>query len=265
MLTKNNINQLDHWIKYFPQKPLNGHKYHSGHAIIYGAPMMTGASRLAATAGARMGCGLVTVLVNPLTAKIYRTALPAHIIVRDDYEWHDSKITARLYGSGGLDTKIDFDAPGQIILDADALQNLPSILSTNIALTPHEGEFDKAFPQFANLPFIQKAIKASQAVNAIIVLKGAHSVIARPDAGYLVQTESSPHLASGGSGDVLAGMITGLAARISDQQPDWDLFKACAAAVYIHAMIGKMLGAGLVASDLLDKLPHFMKQYDISQ
>jgi NAD(P)H-hydrate repair Nnr-like enzyme with NAD(P)H-hydrate dehydratase domain len=136
-------NTPDIWHSALPRKTADGHKYTYGHAVIYGAPELTGATRLAAAACARMGTGLVSVLAPKGTGYIYRTALPAHILVRDDMSWNDPRITAKLYGAGGLAASIDYEANIPVILDADALGALPEKLSPHYILTPHEGRNEK--------------------------------------------------------------------------------------------------------------------------
>lgn len=244
-------NHPDLWRAAMPVKDKDSHKYQHGHALIYGAPALTGATRLAATACARMGTGLVTVLADANTASIYRTVLPAHILVRDDPDWQDDRVTARLYGPGGLPVTPDFTADMPVALDADALSDLPPCLSENYILTPHDGEFSRAFPESTGSR-IDRAKDAAAAKGAHILLKGAESIIAAPDGRYVVNHHASPHLASAGTGDVLAGMITGLLAR------DMPVFEAVCAAVWMHGECGRRVGSGLVASDLEEQIPGVM-------
>jgi len=234
------------WADQIPRKTANTHKYDYGHALIYGAPELTGATRLAAEACARMGAGLTTVLGGE-KGDVYRAALPAHIIVRDDPGWMDERISARLYGPGGLPCEVDFRQEIPTVLDADALADLPEKLSGDYILTPHEGEFAKAFPGIKGSK-LEKARQAAQQSGAIILLKGPDTVIAHPDGRAVINTHSSGHLATAGTGDVLAGMITGLLAL--GMEP----FDAACAAVWLHGEAGREIGAGLVASDLLKSL-----------
>ena len=232
----------------------NTHKYHYGHAVIYSAPVLTRATRLAAAAASRIGAGLVTVLADQGNAGVFRTALPAHIMVRDDLNWHDARITAKLYGSGGLSAPPVFDPNFPIVLDADALIDLPPKLSPHYILTPHEGEFERAFPDLRG-GRVDWAMRAAAKINAHIVLKGVETVIAAPDGRYVINRHASPYLATAGTGDVLAGMITGLAAQ------HMPLFEACCAAVWIHGDGGLRIGPGLVASDLPDVIPAVLASF----
>ena len=250
----NQVNKPELWRSRYPVPAGNGHKYDRGSAVIYGAPELTGATRLAASACARMGAGLTTVLCTLETAVIYRSSLPAHIMVRDDLHWNDSRVSARAYGCGGLARGVKIKTSGAAVLDAQALLSLPEGLHENIVLTPHEGEFAKAFPAISGSRE-ERAVKAAQATGAVVVLKGAKTVIVHPDGRVVVQGESSPYLASAGTGDVLAGMITGLLAQ------GMGGFDAACAAVWIHAQAGQKLGAGLVASDLPDIIPEIIKDF----
>ena len=251
-MTKKNNPGL--WKEKIPRAEKDGHKYDRGLAVIYGASELTGASRLAASACARIGAGLTTVLCVPETAVIYRSSLPAHIMVRDDVNWDDARVTARLYGSGGLARGVKIKTAGAAVLDAGALFCLPGDLHENIVLTPHEGEFARAFPDIVGSRE-EKAAKAAEKTGAVVVLKGAQTLIAAPDGRMVVQEESSPYLASAGTGDVLAGIITGLLAQ------GMGGFDAACAAVWIHAQAGIKVGVGLVASDLPDIIPEIIKDF----
>ncbi len=247
-------NALELWKDKFPRPAKDGHKYDRGSAVVYGAPELTGASRLAASACARIGAGLTTVLCSLETTVIYRSSLPAHIMVRDDLNWNDARITARLYGSGGLARGVKIKTARAAVLDADALFCLPGDLHENIVLTPHEGEFTRAFPDITGSRE-ERALAAAAQTGAVVVLKGAETLIAAPDGRIVRQEQSSPYLASGGTGDVLAGMITGLLAQ------GMGGFDASCAAVWIHAQAGIKAGAGLVASDLPDIIPEIIKDF----
>jgi NAD(P)H-hydrate repair Nnr-like enzyme with NAD(P)H-hydrate dehydratase domain len=241
-------NHPDLWIKEFPHRKPDSHKYDYGHALIYAAPELTGATRLAAEACARMGAGLVTVLAPEKVADVYRVSLPAHILVRDDLKWKDARVTAKLYGSGGLSVKPDFKSRVSMVLDADALYKSPKKLRGNIVLTPHEGEFARAFPTLRGTKPERAQVAARQS-GAIIVLKGSETVIAAPDGRTVVNVNAPPFLATAGTGDVLAGMITGLLAQGVDP------FTASCIAVWVHGECAGYFGPGLVASDLIHTIP----------
>lgn len=245
-------NNPDLWRNALPYKGHDAHKYDHGHALIYGAPELTGATRLAAEACSRIGAGLVTVLSTPETSVIYRETLPAHILVRDDLTWDDARVTAKLYGSGGLPCRPAFSSRLPIVLDADALQDLPATLGANFVLTPHEGEFARAFPEIKG-ERADRVRAAARQIGAVIILKGPETLIAAPEGPIIINTHASPYLATAGTGDVLAGMVTGLLAQ------KMDVLQACCAAIWIHGDCALKFGPGLVASDLSGLIPQVLQ------
>lgn len=245
-------NHPDLWADKIPHKKAQSHKYDYGHAVIYGAPELTGATRLAAESCARVGAGLVTVLAPEKVTAIYRETLAAYILVRDDLEWSDERITARLYGSGGLSAIPDFSSDIPTVLDADALNGLPGKLNDNFVLTPHEGEFARIFPDIKGSR-LEKAQEAARQSGAYIVLKGPDTIIAAPDGQTVINTHASPVLATAGSGDVLAGMIAGFLAQ--GMRP----MDAACAAVWIHGECALRFGEGLVAADIPSIIPDVLQ------
>lgn len=246
-------NTPDLWRAHMPKPAKGAHKYTRGHAVICGAQELTGATRLAAEACARIGAGLVTVLCTKKTAAIYRSSLPAHILVRDNLKWRDERVTAQLYGPGGLPCKLPSSFEIPTVLDAEALYHLPKKLGPGTVLTPHEGEFTKPFPELKGSRE-ERAREVAEKTGAIIVLKGAETVIA--GAGQVVvNTHAGPYLATAGTGDVLAGMITGLLAQ--EMQP----FLASCAAVWMHGECALRFGPGLVAGDLPSLIPDVLKDF----
>lgn len=241
------------WLDALHKPDTSTHKYTRGHAAIYGAPEFTGATNLAAQGCARAGAGLVSVIAGK-RGDLYRTILPPHIIVRDELDWLDHRVTARLYGSGGLPCPVDYTKDIPTVLDADALGDLPEQLGAHYILTPHEGEFARTFPHIDGTRK-DMALKAATDKRAIVVLKGASTVIAHPDGRVVVSSHASPYLASAGSGDVLAGIITGLLAQRLEP------FQAACAAVWIHGEAGIRIGPGLVASDIPAKLPEILRDF----
>jgi NAD(P)H-hydrate epimerase len=119
-------------------------------------------------------------------------------------------------------------------------------------LTPHEGEFARAFPAIKG-DKIEKAKAAASQSGAVIVLKGSDTVIASADGRCVVNAHASAALATAGTGDVLAGLITGLIAQ------GMDGFDAACAAVWIHGEAGRRASYGLVASDLECFVPDILQ------
>lgn len=228
---------------------------------------MTGAARLAARSAARIGAGITTIVVPPEAFVVYATSVES-ILVRvielgDDLKslTSDRRVSAFLLGPGaGVDeiTRIRaltlLTCKKSMVLDADALtvfQNDPNELFSAIAgpcvITPHEGEFARIFDTGSDR--LSRARTAAQRSGAVVVLKGAETVIAAPDGRTIVNTNAPPTLATAGSGDVLAGIIVGLLAQGMDE------FFAAAAAVWLHGAAASRFGSGLIADDLPDLLP----------
>lgn len=251
------------WRDKLPSLDPVGHKYGRGVAVIAGAPKMTGATRLAARAAARMGAGLVKVIAPQGTGEIYRSTLHEEIIIVDRADFKgftDPRIKAFLAGPGTGAEDADMgmieaalSAPGLgIVLDAGAFAAWAGTAdAARLVVTPHEGEFAARFGSMDGTKQ-ERARSASLEIGATVVLKGAQTVIAGLG-DDIVQDRSVPELATAGTGDVLAGMIAGLMAQ--GMQTQW----ACAAAVWIHAEAGARFGKGMVASDLPDILPSVLK------
>ena len=252
-------NQPAFWLDLFPRPAVEGHKYDRGHVLIFGAPELTGATRLAASACSRIGAGLITVLATE-KADVYRAILPADIMVKEAKAKNIKNVSAILGGTGGINEENQKVLLRNIygvarVLDADSLVKLASFdeLDTHCVLTPHEGEFSKIFPKVSGNRQ-EKALQAAQLSGAHLVLKGAKTVIASPDGRLVVNEHASPYLAKAGTGDVLSGMIAGL---LCQQMP---VFESCCAAVWIHGEAGRRFGPGLIASDIPDMIPEILSE-----
>lgn len=263
------LNDPTLWKNFMPVPSADSHKYRRGVALLFGAPSMTGATRLAAEACARMGAGMVVVAAaDAQSAMIYRSTLPPHIVVEDavSVQAHlaDPRRTAILGGPGGgagrgqvLDI---LSTRRPAVLDASALtcfsqspDEFFSALHPSCILTPHEGEFTSLFPDLAGEKGAVRVEKAASQAGCTILLKGHESVIASPGRETLYHDLPAPYLATAGSGDVLAGMMTGLLAQ------GMPVYESCAAAVFLHRMMGRSFGAGLVAADLPDLIPFVLR------
>ncbi|SHE66227.1 NAD(P)H-hydrate epimerase [Marinomonas polaris DSM 16579] len=288
-------NSPELWYRDYPWPRLDGHKFHRGHALVFGGENITGASRLTARSAMRIGAGLVT-LAAPIKAwAVYATALTGVMVAKleqsqeaEDFEelLLDTRHNAIAVGPGaglaGFESirtrKIVLAAliTGRAtVLDADALsafandpQTLFDAINGPCVMTPHEGEFARLFPKINKSPEINnnladdkltRARLAAKQSGAVVVLKGADTVIASPDGRAIINSNAPADLATGGSGDVLAGFILGLLAQ--GMSP----FDAAAAAVWMHGEVGNEVGAGLIAEDLPEHLPKvlavFKRQY----
>jgi ADP-dependent NAD(P)H-hydrate dehydratase / NAD(P)H-hydrate epimerase len=259
------------WLSSFPRPRLEDHKYSRGHALVAGGAVLTGAARLAARSAARLGAGLVTVAAPAASFPIYAAALTGVIVHPiggiEDFRalLADHRRNAALIGPGAgvgpetRDKTLAILAAGKrAVLDADALtafaddpRSLFAAIGSPVVMTPHEGEFTRLFETAGSKP--ERARQAARESGAVILLKGADTVVAAPDGRVAINANAPPDLATAGSGDVLAGMVAGLLGQ------GMDPFAAAAAAVWLHGDTARRIGAGLVAEDLVETLPKALR------
>jgi hydroxyethylthiazole kinase-like uncharacterized protein yjeF len=257
------------------------HKYKRGHAIVVSGPAhRTGAARLAARGALRIGAGLVTVAAPPGAVAANAAHLTAIMLEPFDGPrglaevLSDSRRNAFLIGPGAgvgtatrILTQVALEHDAACVLDADALTSatidhddddepvvdhlfaqIREKPERPVVLTPHEGEFHRVFGLLPGSR-LDRARAAATRSGAVVVLKGPDTVIAEPGGRAFINDNAPPTLATAGSGDVLAGFITGLLAQ---GRP---AFEATAAAVWLHGACASAAGPGLVAEDLPEALP----------
>jgi ADP-dependent NAD(P)H-hydrate dehydratase / NAD(P)H-hydrate epimerase len=256
---------------HLPEVRVDTHKFRQGHAAIWsGGPLNTGAARLAAVAAARIGAGLTSLIgarealavhahhVTSIMLKPVDGDLPALISA--------ARISAICIGPAagfGEDVKQHvlqaLSAHVPVILDADALtafkderdklfEAIKADPARDCYLTPHEGEFTRLFGDIAGSK-IDRAREAARRSGAVIILKGPDTVIANPNGFAFINANGSPKLATAGSGDVLAGILTGLAAH------GMDGIGAANAAVWLHAdAANRIARRTLMAEDLIEAI-----------
>lgn len=268
------------WQAAFPRPAVDIHKYQRGHVGVFsGGAASTGAARLSAMTAARTGAGAVTVLSPPDALLVNAAHLMAIMVRRietleDVAEFTDTRKPRAFVFGPGLGTRADMavpfiamlaergDAAPAVVFDADGLTALarsPEAFfeaargegAPALVLTPHEGEFARLFPDLAadeTLSKLEKARRAADRSNSVVVLKGPDTVISAPDGRAAINGNGTPYLATAGSGDVLAGIAAALLAQ------GMPAFEAGCAAVWMHAEAGSRFGPGLTADGLPDAL-----------
>ena len=263
----------------------SAHKYTHGHALILsGGSGKTGAARLASRGALRIGAGLVTLGV-PGSARMEVAAQVTAVMLRragtpDEVAGvlEDGRMNAVCLGPGlGAEraralvevvSKVDRAA----VLDADALmafEGEPEALfslsrESRWVLTPHGGEFARLFPDIAEklaapatkgpaYSKVDATREAAKRAGCVVLFKGPDTVIAAPGGQCSINSAHyervAPWLATAGSGDVLAGFITGLLAR------GFDPMQAAETAAWLHVECALSFGPGLIAEDLPEELP----------
>ncbi|GLT07857.1 bifunctional NAD(P)H-hydrate repair enzyme [Sulfitobacter porphyrae] len=273
------------------RKDVEGHKYGHGHALIFsGGVGKGGAARLAARGALRIGAGLVT-LACPPAALIENAAQLNAIMLRSVKDaaalaevLGDARINAICIGPGlGTGEReaalvaaaVRAKHTPYVVFDADALtlvaqdQSLFDALHDRCILTPHGGEFARLFPDIAEslaapatkgpaYSKVDATRDAAKRAGCTVLFKGPDSVIAHPDGSCSVHSaqydRAAPWLATAGSGDVLAGMITGLLAR-----GQFTPLGAAGTAAWLHVECARSFGPGLIAEDLPEQLPKVLR------
>ncbi|MCB1420049.1 MAG: NAD(P)H-hydrate dehydratase [Notoacmeibacter sp.] len=272
------------WAGHLPDHGRDTHKYARGGAAVFsGGVSSTGAARLAAMAAARAGSGAVTMLSPPSAVMVHACHLTEVMLraVATPQEASailgEGKTRAALIGPGfgvgaaargfvtGLLEAVAEGGRGltACVLDADALTSFEpeseslfaaiGASALDVIMTPHSGEFSRLFADLAAdtaLGKLEQGRAAAKRSGAVVVFKGPDTVIAAPDGRAAINTNATSALATAGSGDVLAGIATGLLAQ--GMAP----FEAACAAVWLHGEAGMAAGPRPIAGDLVEALRH---------
>ena len=274
-----------------PARPRDGHKGTFGTVVVLaGSQGYTGAAYLASMGAARSGAGIVRLLVAqsiyPILAQKCTEVIVGPVPEISPGVVGHASLSGILRGFAGADAGVIGPGLGRdastrrlvedlvprvaapLVLDADALNVLSEHrtilprLSPQIVLTPHPAEFARLSGlETAAVQQDRRGIASrfAKVWNKVVVLKGAGTVIAAPDGRVTLNPIATPALASGGTGDVLAGLIGGL---MGQKLPP---FEAAVTGVHLHSLAGMDLEAslgqdGVLASDLLPELPRVMER-----
>lgn len=277
-------------IKKFPKRAVDSHKGDFGHVlVIAGSAGYTGAAYLTSQAAALSGAGLVTLAVGRSIYDVMAVKL-TEVMVKPFFETKDlslsllaerellsfsQNLSAVAMGPGisqnketqhlvrNLITKLN----KPIILDADGITAVAGHaeifkdLKAPIVMTPHPGEMAKLTGKdIAEIQNNRKDVALSTAAlyNTVLVLKGRNTIVAGPKGELYENQTGNAGMATGGTGDVLTGMIAGFTAQ------GLDVFSASVLGVYFHGLAGDAAARekgvlSLLASDLLKKLPEVLK------
>lgn len=274
------VNEPALWLRQFPWPRSQGHKYARGHAVVVSGPAYsTGAARLGAMGALRAGAGLVTV-ASPKDAVTVNAAQLTAVMVRaaDDAKdlselLADERKNAVLIGpgvgvgertiamvlaalAGNAAVVLDADALTSFAHDADTLFTSIRARAAPVVLTPHDGEFARLFGQVGEEAKLEAARNAAARSGAIVLLKGADTIVAAPDGRASINATSSPWLATAGTGDVLAGIVLGMLAQRMES------FAAVSAAVWMHGRAAQLFGPGLIAEDVPKMLPLVLEELE---
>lgn len=252
----------------------SGHKYGRGHCVVVsGGPFATGAARLAASSALRAGAGLVSLAGKPDALAVHAAHLTS-VMLR---EVNDAAQLAALLADDRLNSVVVGPAAGvgpathqntlvalasgaAVVLDADAITSfkgdamglfsaIRARVNRDVVMTPHDGEFDRIFTH-QSVDKLSRARAAADQSGAVIVLKGSDTVIAAPGGWAAINSNAPATLATAGSGDVLAGIVSGFMAN-GMAGPE-----AAAAGVFVHGAAARAFGGiGLIADDLPGLIP----------
>ncbi len=268
------------------QLPLRGnetHKGNHGHVLLIGGSVgFAGAIAMAARAALRSGAGLVSVLTPETVWPMVANAAGPEVMVHPfpdigklniDFSRDWKKVSSVVIGPGlgrsdqtqALVEKLLLTCNVPVVLDADALCIEPAMIAAAgcpVVLTPHPGEFERLFGEPVTDRWAQ-ARAASDQTGKTLVLKGAGTVVADLRYKLGVNMSGNPGMATGGSGDVLSGIIAALLGR------GMDPFDAAITGVHLHGLAGdiaadEMTQEAMIATDIIHALPDAFRMIQFS-
>src|SRR6266566_4093901 len=285
--------------KILPKRPLDSNKGTFGKVMLLcGSPAYPGSAFLAGSGAGRVGAGLVTLAVTKEMHPIYASAFheATFVLLPDENAESFDRSSELLDHLGGYRSLLIGPGLGQsasiravilqileqlrampdeqrprLVIDADGLNNLSALerwwtlLPAGTVITPHPGEMGRLCNGLkvsgGNVDRLELARSKAMEWQVTLVLKGACTIIAEPDGHTRINWLANPALATAGTGDVLAGLIAGLLAQMVPP------FDAASAGVYLHTAAAELVSAeigyaGLLASDLLPKIPRAMMRLD---
>ena len=276
--TDSDVNYLDKSFVKNILKPVKRivHKYQLGHSLIVGGGHgIAGCMKLSGEAALRSGCGLVTLHVPYASVDFLQASFPEAMIDVDDNKYHigpfdlAKKVSAIGIGPGmGLKVRqfellvnlFNQTEEIPVVIDADAIsllskeENWEDFLPNNFIMTPHKGEFDRLFKDMTDQSArIECMKKFSLKHQAVIILKGADTVISTPEGAAYFSNYGNSGMATAGSGDVLTGILTSLLAQ------GYSLKESALLGVYLHGTAGdhaaKSKGErSMIASDIIENI-----------
>lgn len=266
------------WGNRFPWPTIGGHKYGRGHAVVVSGPRAhTGAARMGARGALRAGAGLVTVASPEDAVAINAAHLTAIMLATFEGAAGLASILADrrknavllgpALGVGDATRQLVLAALGSgaaAVLDADAITSfsgapedlfraIAAIPGRPVVLTPHDGEFQRLFGDLVQENKLGRARDAAERSGAVVVLKGADTVVAAPGGRAAINENAPPWLATAGAGNVLGGFVVGLLAQ------GMPAFEGACAAVWLHGAAASAYGPGLIAEDLPETLPQVLR------
>jgi NAD(P)H-hydrate epimerase len=252
------------------------HKGSYGHALLIGGSYgKIGAMVLSSKACLRAGVGLLTVQVPKCGYDILQATVPEAMVQTDEHDFINTQaFDLTTYSAVGVGPGLGKDpqtltmlmgilanVQQPIVLDADALNLMAAssevmrLLPPNSILTPHPKEFQRLIGKNWRDDFEKMALLRAfaQSHQVIVCLKGAHTAVALPDGTIHFNSTGNPGMATGGSGDVLTGIITGLLAQ------GFSAKDAAIFGVFQHGVAGDIAAqqhtqSALIASDIINKM-----------